>query len=211
MKTQLLIILTLACSFTSAKPADEPIPVTRNSVYKKMVHFNPLALTIGGFELGYETMLSNKESFYINLGYYLSEAAGSLDVKDDYSNLNGFRLEMQYRFYRKSNNYMRNVYLAPFFNIKTISADHHETTYTYSPVYTKTTISENRSATTASFGYMLGMRKSVFENIYMDMAIGGGVFLPVQGDNHKDLNIGLFNPYQKGVQFKAAFGFLVAL
>lgn len=186
-------------------------PVTKNGLYKKMIHLNPLALTIGGFEMGYERVTTKKESFYINAGYYLSSEAGALDLKDEYSNMNGFRLEVQYRFYRKPNNYIRNVYLAPFANFKTVSADYNRYIYNSSPPYGSTTVTENRSATTVSFGYMLGMRRSVFENIYMDLGIGGGIFLPVSGDNHKDLNIGLFSPYQKGVQFKASFGFSIAL
>lgn len=196
-------------SLSAVTKFDEP--VTKNGLYKKMIHLNPLALTIGGFEMGYERVTTKKESFYINAGYYLSSEAGALDLKDEYSNMNGFRLEVQYRFYRKPNNYIRNVYLAPFANFKTVSADYNRYIYNSSPPYGSTTVTENRSATTVSFGYMLGMRRSVFENIYMDLGIGGGIFLPVSGDNHKDLNIGLFSPYQKGVQFKASFGFSIAL
>ena len=195
----------------AAKSSEEDLPLTKNGLYKKMIHLNPLALTIGGFELGYEKATTKKESFYVNAGYYLSAEAGALDLKDDYSNMSGFRLEMQYRFYRKQNNYIRNVYLAPFFNFKTVAADHLSYLYSNTPPYTSTKVTQRYSASTASFGYMLGLRKSVFENIYMDLGIGGGVFLPVSGDYHKELNIGLFSPYQKGVQFKASFGFCIAL
>ena len=204
-----LILAVSSLSLSAVTKFDEP--VTKNGLYKKMIHLNPLALTIGGFEMGYERVTTKKESFYINAGYYLSAEAGALDLKDEYSNMNGFRLEAQYRFYRKPNNYIRNVYLAPFANFKTVSADYNRYIYNSSPPYGSTTVTENRSATTVSFGYMLGMRRSVFENIYMDLGIGGGIFLPVSGDNHKDLNIGLFSPYQKGVQFKASFGFSIAL
>lgn len=204
-----LMLAVSSLSLSAVTKFDEP--VTKNGLYKKMIHLNPLALTIGGFEMGYERVTTKKESFYINAGYYLSSEAGALDLKDEYSNMNGFRLEVQYRFYRKPNNYIRNVYLAPFANFKTVSADFNRYIYNSSPPYGSTTVTENRSATTVSFGYMLGMRRSVFENIYMDLGIGGGIFLPVSGDNHKDLNIGLFSPYQKGVQFKASFGFSIAL
>lgn len=204
-----LMLAVSSLSLSALTKFDEP--VTKNGLYKKMIHLNPLALTIGGFEMGYERVTTKKESFYINAGYYLSSEAGALDLKDEYSNMNGFRLEVQYRFYRKPNNYIRNVYLAPFANFKTVSADYNRYIYNSSPPYGSTTVTENRSATTVSFGYMLGMRRSVFENIYMDLGIGGGIFLPVSGDNHKDLNIGLFSPYQKGVQFKASFGFSIAL
>ena len=155
---------------------------TKKSPYKKMIHFNPLALTIGGMEIGYETATTHKESFLIMAGYYLSQEAGFLDLKDDFSNMSGLRVEMQYRFYRKNNNYIKNVYLAPFLNFKTQTADLNKTTYTGgSSIVTSTT----KSATTVALGYMLGTRKSIFENIY--------------------------SPFQKGVQFKANFGLLIAL
>lgn len=212
MNKSFFLSLTLALSSLSLSAVtkfDEP--VTKNGLYKKMIHLNPLALTIGGFEMGYERATTKKESFYINAGYYLSSEAGALDLKDEYSNMNGFRLEAQYRFYRKPNNYIRNVYLAPFANFKTVSADHLDYIYSNVPPYTSTKLIQKHSATTVSFGYMLGMRRSIFENIYMDLGIGGGIFLPVSGDNHQELNIGLFSPYQKGVQFKASFGFSIAL
>lgn len=190
---------------------DEPVTTTKKSPYKKMIHFNPLALIIGGMELGYESATTSKESFLINMGFYMSQEAGFLDLKDDYSNMSGFRLEMQYRFYRKNNNFIRNVFLAPFFNLKTQTADHNETTYVTNPTPATITKSTTYSATTVGIGYMLGSRKSIFENIYLDAAIGGGMFFPVSGDHHKELNIGLFSPFQKGVQFKASFGVLIAL
>jgi hypothetical protein len=213
MKTiifSLLLATTLNASAHTFKSFDddEPVMTTKKSPYKKMIHFNPLALTIGGMEIGYETATTHKESFLIMAGYYLSQEAGFLDLKDDYSNMSGLRVEMQYRFYRKNNNYIKNVYLAPFLNFKTQTADLNKTTYTGgSSIVTSTT----KSATTVAFGYMLGTRKSIFENIYLDAGIGGGIFLPVSGSDHKDLNIGLFSPFQKGVQFKANFGLLIAL
>jgi hypothetical protein len=204
-----LILALNVISLSAVTKFDEP--VTKNGLYKKMFHLNPLALTIGGFEMGFERPTTKKESFYVNAGYYLSAEAGALDLKDDYSNMSGFRIEAQYRFYRKPNNYIRNVYLAPFANFKTVSAEHINYTYNNLPPYTSTQVVQKYSATTVSFGYMLGMRRSVFENIYMDLGIGGGIFLPVSGDYHNELNIPLFSPYQKGVQFKASFGFSIAL
>lgn len=215
MKT---ITLTLCCflafnlqAYSFKNLNDEPVVTTKKSPYKKMIHFNPLALTIGGMEIGYESATNNKESFLFNAGFYLSQEAGFLDLKDDYSNMSGVRLEMQYRFYRKSNNYLRNVFMAPFFNLKTQTADHNETVYVPGPNPSTIINVTTYSATSVGLGYMLGSRKSIFENIYLDAAIGGGIFFPVSGDHHKELNIGLFSPFQKGVQFKASFGILIAL
>lgn len=212
MKTILSIFLSVICiTQVFSNKLDDVSPVTKTNPYKGMVHFSPLSLTVGGMELGYEKAMTKKESILFHVGYYLSEPAGSLDAKGDYSNLNGVRIDLQYRFYRKPNNYIQNVYIAPFLNLRTLSADFHSKTYTYNPAYTITETTENQSASVVSFGYMLGLRKSLLENIYLDWSIGGGLFLPVQGDNHKELHIGFFNPYQKGVQFKANFGIVIAL
>lgn len=190
--------------------------VTRNSPYDKMIHFVPLPLFVGGMELGYEKSTTHKESFYMQLGYYGSQSANALRIKDDaYSNMIGLKMEMQYRFYLKTNNYKKNVWIAPFVNFKTLSAKYENTVYTRSgpPTYTTTSkvVSENRSATTVSLGYMMGSRSSIYENIYLDFSVGGGIFIPVAGDNHSDLNMVLVNPYQRSIQFKANLGICIAL
>ena len=202
--------LCLSASTRAETNVGIPTSVTRTSLYKKMIHTNPLALTVGGFEIGFEKETQQKESFYIQAGYYLSQAAGSLQLKNTgYSNMNGIRLELQYRFYRKSNNYVKNIFIAPFFNFKTVSADFEESVY--SNPGSIVTIKEKHAATTVSFGYMMGLRKSIFENVYLDFSIGGGVFIPAAGNFHERLNIPFVNPYQKGVQFKANLGLCLAL
>lgn len=185
---------------------EDDLPVTKRSPYKKMVHFNPFALMIGGFELGFEKPTTTKESFLFNFGYYLSEEAGFLDLKDDFKNMSGVRIDIQYRFYKKTNNYIKNVYFAPFLNIKTMTAEMGE----YN-MLDKKTYYVSKSATTLSVGYLLGLRKSIFENVYLDLGIGGGVYIPASGSDHSDLHIGLFQPFKKGVQFRAHSSILIAL
>lgn len=211
LKTLALILVGSFAMSSFAKPYDDFAPVTKSSPYKKFVHLNPFALLVGGLEFGYEAPQTPKQSLLMNVGYYNSKEAGGLDIKDDYSNMSGLRVDMQYRFYRKTNNYIRNVYLAPYFNFKTISADRHYTRYVGPPNYNYIDSTAKHSATSVSFGYMVGYRKSIFENIYMDLGIGGGMFIPVSGENHSDLNIPLFSPYNRGVQFKAHIGFCIAL
>lgn len=126
-KILLLAFAMLAFSVNcfSVMRFDGPSPVTRSSPYKKMIHLNPLAMMIGGFELGLEKATTSKESFLFNVGYYISENAGFLKLKDDrLSDMNGLRVDLQYRFYRKTNNYIKNVFIAPFVNFKTLTAKH---------------------------------------------------------------------------------------
>lgn len=209
-----LVIFSVLISFTSVAQK-EFSSVTRNTPFDKMVHFIPIPLLVGGFEMGYEKSTTHKESFYGQVGYYTAKDPGLYKLKNDgYSDMNGIKIECQYRFYRKPNNYIKNVWIGPFAAFKTMALKYTETTYTttYNPYNVKTNvINENRMATSVAFGYMMGLRKSVFENIYLDLSFGGGVYLPVAGSNHEQLNIGLIAPYQRGVQLRMNLGFCIAL
>lgn len=208
-------LLFTAFIATSALAQKEYSALTRNNPYKKMIHFIPVPLLVGGFEMGYEKATAHKESFYTQVGFYTSANPGLYKLKNEgYSDMNGLKVEGEYRFYRKPNNYIKNVWIGPFVAFKTLSLKYTETIYTttYNPYSVKTsTLNENRMASTVAFGYMMGLRKSVFENIYLDLSLGGGVFLPVSGNNHEQLNIGLISPYQRGVQLRMNLGFCIAL
>lgn len=199
----------------SAYSQKEFSAVTRNSPFDKMIHFNPIPLLGGGFDMGFEKSTTHKESFYFQVGYYTAANPGLYKIKNDgYSDMNGIKIESQYRFYRKPNNYIKNVWIAPFVAFKTLSLKYTETTYTttYNPYTVKSnTINENRMATSVAFGYMMGLRKSIYENIYLDLSFGGGVYIPVAGNHHEQLNIGLISPYQRGVQLRMNLGFCIAL
>lgn len=217
IKSFLTFLFLILLAFSS-QAQREYTAVTKNTTYDKMIHFLPLPLFVSGLAIGFEKPTSTKESFYMELGYYSSQNANSLDIKDidgDFSDMNGLKFEMQYRFYKKSNNYKKNIWISPFVNFKTISAGLEENIYTSSgpPNYYSTyiTTSDNKSASTVSFGYMLGIRRAMMDNVYFDMSFGGGIFIPVAGDDHEYFNIPVFNPYEKAIQFKGNIGFCVAL
>jgi hypothetical protein len=191
--------------------AMDDLPVVRSRPFDRMFSSNPLAMIMGGFELGYETALTPKQSLVINAGYYLSEEAGFLDVKGDFQDMTGFRLEMQLRFYKKNNNYIKNMFFAPYVNLKTQSAYELTNISMSSPPYSRQEVLTKRDATNIGIGYIIGTRKSLYENIYLDLGIGGGVYVPVSGEGHKDLHIGLFSPFRKGVQLKGYAAILIAL
>jgi hypothetical protein len=211
----LFLLFTFVFSVSAQR---EVTAVTKNNPYDKMIHFLPLPLFVSGLAIGFEKPTSTKESFYMELGYYSSQNANALDIKDingDFSDMNGLKFELQYRFYKKSNNYKKNIWISPFLNFKTISASLEETTSVSSgpPLYYTNyiTTSDNKSASTISFGYMLGIRRAMMDNVYFDMSFGGGIFIPVAGDDHEYFNIPVFNPYEKAIQFKGSIGFCVAL
>lgn len=200
------LLMVFHLNATVSKGLNEDQPVTKRSPYKRMIHFNPLALTVGGFEMGYEVANKPKTLLGISLGYYLSSDGGILEFVDDYKNLNGMRIEFQYTFLRKPNNYIKNVYLTPFLNFKTLSAEKVQ----YNTLLRQDE-SIKKSATTVGFGYILGVRKSIFENIYLNLGIGGGIYFPVSGEDHNDMDVPFLFPMKKGVQFRANTGIYIAL
>ncbi len=202
--TTTLLLFTASILF-SQNHQDKSYLLSRNAPYKKVIHFMPLSLSIGGLEVGFEKPTSTKESIKIDAGIYISENAGALKIKDDnYNNLSGFRTELQYRFYKHANNYKNNYFLAPFLNVKTLTAD-------YSSNLNGIRNNEVRSASAASFGYMVGFHNALMDNVYLDFSVGGGLIIPISGDFHEELSIPFFNPYQRGTILKANFGFSIAL
>jgi len=196
-------------SRTATKSGNEQETVQSQS-FKSLIHIMPLSLTVGGLEAGFEKPVSPKQSFKIDAGVYLSQNAGALKIKDEgYSDMSGFRTEMQYRFYKRTNNYSNNLFIGPYINIKTMSAKYQG--FIYNPNGFPTAVNTIHSASSASFGYLMGFRNNVMENIFLDFYFGGGINLPISGNNHEELNIPFFSPYQKGTQLKGGFSVVIAL
>jgi len=65
--------------------------VSNMKAQENVVKFNPLALIVGSFEVGYERVLSDKQSIQVDLAY-ASFDSGAFDYS-------GFGAGLQYRFY----------------------------------------------------------------------------------------------------------------
>ncbi|MGX1930690.1 DUF3575 domain-containing protein [Flagellimonas sp. 2504JD4-2] len=88
---------------------------------ENVVKINPLSLLFGSLELGYERVVSEKQSFQIDLGY-TSFTSGSLQYS-------GFGIGGQYRFYVQSGkNAPEGWFLAPVASFSSSKADDFKTT-----------------------------------------------------------------------------------
>ncbi|MEX0313299.1 MAG: DUF3575 domain-containing protein [Allomuricauda sp.] len=88
---------------------------------ENVVKVNPLALLFGSLEIGYERVLSESQSFQIDLGYQ-SFSSGNLNYR-------GFGLGAQYRFYvQQAKNAPEGWFLAPVASYYTAKADDLKTT-----------------------------------------------------------------------------------
>jgi len=196
-------------SRTAPRGSINQAETVQSQPFKSLIHIMPLSLTVGGLEAGFEKPISPKQALKIDAGVYLSQNAGALKVKDEgYSDMSGFRTEVQYRFYKRTNNHADNLFIGPYANVKTISAKYQG--FMNSGGF-QVPINTIRTASSASFGYLMGFRNNLMENIFLDFYFGGGINLPVSGNDHEALNIPFFSPYQKGTQLKGGFSVVIAL
>lgn len=83
---------------------------------ENVIKFNPLALIVGSFEIGYERVLSENQSLQIDLAY-ASFNSGSFDYS-------GFGAGLQYRFYlQKSKEAPVGWFAGPVASYSSASAD----------------------------------------------------------------------------------------
>lgn len=187
--------------------------LVRNKLFKNTFFINPGPLFAGGLDVGLEIFhKKQKKSVVINVGYYLSKNAGSLDLAHAggyFENMEGLRVDMQYRLYRKPNNYIKNLYIGPFLTVKTISAN--DITETKLPSTGIVVKSERRvTASAVGFGYLIGIKQSIYENFYFDINFGGSVTIPIAGNGNDAVNIPIINPYIKSINPRVNFGFGIA-
>lgn len=90
--------------------------LSKISAQENIVKFNPLALIVGSFEVGYERVLNNSQSLQIDLAYS-SINSGSFDYS-------GFGAGLQYRFYvQSSKDAPVGWFVAPVVSYTSVSAD----------------------------------------------------------------------------------------
>lgn len=88
---------------------------------ENVIKVNPLALLFGSLEMGYERVLSENQSFQVDLGY-ATFSSGDLDYT-------GFGIGAQYRFYvQAAKNAPEGWFLAPVASYSSSSANDFKTT-----------------------------------------------------------------------------------
>lgn len=92
---------------------------------ENVVKFNPLALILGSFELGYERVISDNQSLQVDLAY-ASFDSGTIDYT-------GFGAGLQYRFYlQKAKEAPIGWFAAPVVSYSSASADNDFKTSVFS-------------------------------------------------------------------------------
>lgn len=208
MKKALLsiIALMLLCQVAEAQQKQAFKDSLRDSYTQEFV-INPFSFFVGGFELGYGKIKNNRNTRGI-LGYYYSENPDFYDDGYDnsfpsttvkYKNMEGFRAEFQYLFMKPTDGGLK-YYGGPYGIFKTIKMD-----------ITRTSVSSNATVvsdyvargTSGSVGVIAGVRSFAFDNIFIDLYIGGGITFPFSGSNIDDVHLSVLNPYKRSINPRA--------
>lgn len=194
MKNIFLILIALLFTL-SANAQQDKKDTTRNN-YKREFLVNPLSFFVGGFELGYG-VVRTKSNTRLLAGYYFSENAGSYN--DQFSNMEGFRIEAQHLFIKPVNGGSR-YYAGGYSVYKSITMDKR----------ISSTRTDAISGSAISFGLLLGLRSFVADNFFFDLFIGGGPTISLDDSNSDDLHLDVVNPYKRGINPRGGLIFGIA-
>lgn len=177
---------------------------------KAILSVQPFSLIAGGLDLAYEQKFTSLLTARINFGYFLS--ADPIGYDDSFSDMDGFRAELQLRRYVFSEKHQtpNGVYIAPYGLYRQISMMHEK--WVFDPIDgsgTSTIVKEVASA--ASGGLLIGIQFVTKSRITLDMFAGGGVFLPIDDTSSDEAHLPVVNPYKKTIAPKLGFSVGLAL
>jgi hypothetical protein len=159
----LIIFLCFAYSVVSAQD-QESKPV----VYRNSLKVNPLSFFSGTFQMSYERLIGTDKSINISAG---------LTYKDsDSKTVNGYRGELQYRYFvlqRETPRASRKLYFAPFvFDQYTDVTDRD---YYYSYPYPGYDDNYHYTVNSVGAGIVMGVKWVFAKRFVLDAFVGGGV------------------------------------
>lgn len=190
------LTLSLLCFILSLGSLAQREPYDGPSTKKKSVLFiQPLSLIVGGGELGIEHLYMQNNSIRLMLGYFYRE-----DFFLYGSTYEGFRAELQHRFYLSDDPLKGNfndLYVSPYLYYKQI-----EILNQFVP--------GNRFTSAVSGGLLIGYQKMFKKNFTGDFFIGGGYLSPNRA-GASFVHIPVVNPYRRGIFIRAGFAFGLAL
>lgn len=179
MKTRILwaiaSIIVLICHQNAY--SQTPYDTTELRRAKNIVKIQPFQFIDNTFFLGYEAFNNDfTKSFNIGLGFITSNVQGSEEV--------GFKYEAQYRIYvngfkkyvpkRSETPYNRGIYAGIYFS----GVRSEETTEFsfFEPIQQVLEFRDNtRTVSAFNPGITIGLQRTIWENLYLDFYIGGGV------------------------------------
>ncbi|MCB0514921.1 MAG: DUF3575 domain-containing protein [Chitinophagales bacterium] len=170
-------------------------------VYTHVLSIHPFSFTVGGFEMGYEFATRFPNSLRVQAGYFLSGNAPGLDGK----NLEGLKLETQYRFYLQEKKLpLRGGYVAPYALYKQMQFESYE----YNN-FNNQYVEKQGSAWGA--GVLLGTQGNIGKRTTIDLYVGGGVVAPIDDKDVEQIDIPIVNPYKKAIVGRVSLTIGVAL
>ena len=135
---------------------------------RAIVKFSPLYFFSNTFEMGLEAFNADySRSFNVDIGFR-SDAY-------DYDDGTGFNLELAYRRYvapmklhtRKSRQFYQGIYYSIFLRGETFYGDYYE--------YNSPQTEDYQRVNSIAPGFTLGLQKTLWEIIFLDVYFGGGV------------------------------------
>lgn len=200
MKNFLAISLGIFMATTAMAQAKEGRryvgPFTLN---RTVLSIQPLSLVVGGGEMAIEHLYADKKSIRLQLGYFLRS---DFDLYN--ADFEGFRAEMQWRFYLSDDPAKGNfndLYVAPYLQYKQVELTNIPTFGT--PPFRST------MASAGGVGLLLGYQLMLPKNITIDAFAGGGLVNTLIDRGVNEVHIPFVNPYKSGIIIR--FGFAVGL
>ncbi|MCO6494242.1 MAG: DUF3575 domain-containing protein [Bacteroidetes bacterium] len=170
---------------------------------KQELIFYPLTFFISGFELGTEFETRKNNTLRVSAGYFMSYTANTYNqfgnFNAEYDNMEGFRSEVQYRFYSRDFSAPDNFFIGIYGVYKNISLSGLEESSDYNNgilVYTPVTY----KADAFSLGTVLGYRTRFYDIFSMDFFFGGGI-TPTNIGNTDETHLFVF-PFKKSINMR---------
>lgn len=179
---------------------------------KNILGISPLALIVGGLEMGYERVIDKNKSIKVILGYYSATTPWSYSTYN-VSNMEGFKAEMQYRAHLEKENFggpMGGFYVGGFLQYRQIILDDYNSNPNALSGPITANLSENVNASALYPGVLFGYQLFVENIVFVDFNLGGGVIKPLTNiEQNKKADISVVNPYINGVvpRFNLSIGF----
>lgn len=176
---------------------DDPLPELELIVF-------PLSFFVSGIEAGIEQPISTKKSFRASLGYFISFDANAYnnfsDADIEFSEMDGFRAEFQYRGYSRNMLARDNFFVGLFGVFKSVSLDGVMVEELPGGGFVNEQIVINAQA--ISLGMLLGYKIRMYDFLSLDFHFGGGITPTNMGDV-VEAHIPHVNPYRKSINLKA--------
>lgn len=163
-----------------------------------------MSFFVSGIEAGIEQPIDAKKSFRASLGYFISYNANAYnnfsDENIEFSEMDGFRAEFQFRGYSRNMMARDNFFVGLFGVFKSVSLDGVRVVEIPGGGNLNEQIVINAQA--ISIGMLLGYKIRMYDFLSVDFHFGGGITPTDMGDA-VEAHIPHVNPYRKSINLKA--------